>query len=312
VVTPKVSSGLTASESVDPTSTGCTLSANSVMFVSAGTCVIDVNQLGDTTFAAAPQVQLVTIITRQTQTLTGKAPTTGKLGGSYMLSPTASSGLAVNVTVDPASTGCTLTTDTVTFNAAGACIIDLNQPGNTQYLPAPELQLVTAIGEQAQTITATAPKTGLVGGSYTLSPTASSGLAVNVTVDPASTGCTLTTNTVTFNAAGACVIDLNQPGNGQFAPAPQRQLVTVITRNPQTITAKAPTTGLIGNSYTLTPTATSTLPVSITVDPTSIGCTLTGTTITFTATGNCVIDTNQPGNTQYLPAPQHQLDTLID
>ncbi len=43
--------------SLDPTSTGCALTGGTVSFTSAGTCVIDVNQAGDTNYTAALQAQ---------------------------------------------------------------------------------------------------------------------------------------------------------------------------------------------------------------------------------------------------------------
>jgi hypothetical protein len=59
----------------------------------------------------------------------------------------------------------------------------------------------------------------------TLSATASSGLPVVLSVDSSSgTGvCTVSGNTVTFSAAGTCVMDANQAGNATYAAAPPVQ-----------------------------------------------------------------------------------------
>jgi hypothetical protein len=43
--------------STDPSSSGCGLASGVVKFAGIGTCVIDANQAGNTTYAAAPQVQ---------------------------------------------------------------------------------------------------------------------------------------------------------------------------------------------------------------------------------------------------------------
>jgi len=61
-----------------------------------------------------------------------------------------------------------------------------------------------------------------------------------------------------------------------------------------------------GFPYTVTSTATSGLPVALTVDGGSTGCSLSGSTVTFTAAGKCVIDANQAGNATYNAAPQLQ------
>ena len=79
-----------------------------------------------------------------------------------------------------------------------------------------------------QTISFSAPQLGVVGGSYTPSATASSGLPVSFSVDVASTGCSLTGGVVYFDSVGICGIDANQAGDMLHAPAPQEQGVTTI------------------------------------------------------------------------------------
>src|SRR5262249_47744282 len=80
-----------------------------------------------------------------------------------------------------------------------------------------------------QLISFTAPTSGLVGGSDTLSATGGgSGNPVKFSVDSSSDPgvCSVSgTNgaTVTYAAAGSCVIDANQDGNGTYAAAPQVQ-----------------------------------------------------------------------------------------
>jgi Polysaccharide deacetylase len=46
------------------------------------------------------------------------------------------------------------------------------------------------------------------------------------------------------------------------------------------------------------------LPVTLTLDGSSTGCTLSGATVSFTAAGTCLIDANQAGNATYNAAPQ--------
>ncbi len=78
----------------------------------------------------------------------------------------------------------------------------------------------------------------------------------------------------------------------------------------QSISFTAPATGTVGGSATLTATGgASGNPVVFSVDPTSGAgvCTVSGTngtTVNYTAAGNCVIDANQAGNPDYAAAPQ--------
>lgn len=77
-----------------------------------------------------------------------------------------------------------------------------------------------------QSISFTAPSSGVVGGSATLSATGGgSGNPVVFSTDATSgTGvCSVTGTTVSYTAVGSCVIDANQAGNASFAAAPQVQ-----------------------------------------------------------------------------------------
>ena len=313
--TATASSGLTVAITLDGSSTGCVLTSGVVSFPHAGTCVIDFNQAGNGTYAAAAQKQQSITIGKasQTITITSTAPTSATVGGaSYTPTATASSGLAVAITLDSSSTGCTLASGVVSFTAAGTCVIDFNQAGNTDYTTAPQKQQSIPVGLQSQsiTITSTAPTGVVVGGSsYTPAATASSGLTVAITLDSTSTGCVLTSGVVSFPHAGTCVIDFNQAGNGTYAAAAQKQQSITIGKASQTITitSTAPTSATVGGaSYTPTATASSGLAVAITLDSSSTGCTLASGVVSFTAVGTCVIDFNQAGNSDYTTAAQKQ------
>jgi len=84
----------------------------------------------------------------------------------------------------------------------------------------------------------------------------------------------------------------------------------------QTITFTAPTTPVTygASAVTLSATATSGLTVAFTIDSssTSGACSVSGTTLTFTGVGNCVIDANQAGNGSYSAAPQVQQTVVIN
>jgi hypothetical protein len=84
------------------------------------------------------------------------------------------------------------------------------------------------IGLQAITFTSSPPAEVTVGGA-TYTPTATgggSGNPVTFTIDPSTTYSTCAINgsgVVSFAAGGTCVIDANQAGNADYAPAPEKQ-----------------------------------------------------------------------------------------
>ena len=252
----------------------------------------------------------------QTITFTSTPPANASVGGpTYTVVATGGgSGNPVVFSIDPAATAvCDLSGPaTVSFAAAGTCVIDANQAGNANYTPAQQAQRSFPVSLASQTISFTAPASGVVNGSMVLSPTASSGLSVTLTVDPATSppdACILSGHTVDYMHTGDCVIDANQAGNNAYAPALQVQQTITVGPTSQTVsfTTTAPASATLGGpTYTPAATASSTLPVTISLDATSTGCALNSGVVSFTAAGTCVIDANQTGNGDYQPAPQAQ------
>jgi len=121
--------------------------------------------------------------------------------------------------------------------------------------------------------------------------------------------CTVSGSSVSYTAAGSCVIDANQAGNSKYAAAPQVQRTIRVRKRPQSISFTPPPSGAPQSSANLWATGGgSGNPVVFSVDASSTpgACTVSGSTVTFTAVGRCVIDANQAGNSKYAAAPQVQ------
>jgi hypothetical protein len=241
-VTATATSGLAVTLTVDASAKSvCSLSGSSsgstVTLIGVGTCVIDVNQSGNGNFEPASQVQQSFSVGKGLQTIefTSSAPTKASVGGTpYTVTATATSGLPVTLTVESGSKSvCSLSGSTsgssVSFTASGTCVIDANQSGNSNYEAALQQKQSFLVAKTAQTIkfTSTAPEEALVGGSsYTVTATASSELAVTLTIASSSRFiCSLSGSSsgskVSFERAGTCTIDANQSGNSTYEAAPQ-------------------------------------------------------------------------------------------
>jgi hypothetical protein len=256
---------------------------------------------------AQSAVQTVTVLTPQT--IRFSAPSAGVVNGSDVLSPAASSGLPVALTVDSSTTNnaCSLSGNVVSYLHAGSCVIDADQAGGSGYLAAPQVQQTISVGPATQTISFSAPSSGTVGGSGGLTASASSGLTVSLTVDSATTNnaCSLSGNVVSYLHAGSCVIDADQAGNGDYQAETTVTLTISVGPANQTIsfTTTAPTSATVGGpTYKPAATASSGLPVTIALDSTSTGCTLSGGVVSFTAAGTCIVDATQAGNADYRAA----------
>lgn len=137
----------------------CTISGTTVAMVSPGVCTIAANQAGDANYtAAAQQTQSVTINkTAQTITFTSVAPATPRVTGTYMVTATGGqSGNAVVLSINAASASvCSLSGNTVTFDAAGVCTVNANQLGNATYADAAQAQQTMTVAAANSTVTIT-------------------------------------------------------------------------------------------------------------------------------------------------------------
>jgi len=318
-VTATATSGLPVTFSIDALAVSvCTIAGSTVSFIGVGTCIINADQAGDTSYNPAPQVQQSFAVAKGDQTIsfTSAAPSDAKVGGpTYTVTATASSGLPVTFTIDPsASAVCSIAGSTVSFLSVGTCVINANQAGDANWNAAPQAQQSFPVGKGDQTITftSTAPSDATVNGpTYTVTATSSSGLPVTFAIDASATAvCSIAGSTVSFLSSGTCVINANQAGDANYNPAPQVQQSFSVGKASQTIsfTSTAPVNAKVGGpTYTVTATATSGLTVAFTIDPSaSTVCTIAGSTVSFIGVGTCVINANQPGDASYAAAPQEQ------
>ncbi len=309
-------SGNPVTLSIDASSTsGCTIGSDGTVTFSApkGTCVVDANEPGDTTYAPALAQQSITVAgDAQAITFTSSKPVSPSVGAEYHVTATGgASANPVTFSIDPSSTsGCTIDgSGNVTFTGpAGSCVIDANEAGNGTYAAAPEAQQTVTVEKLAQAIdfTSTGPSGATVGDTYLVTATGGgSDLAVTFSIDASSTsGCTIDdTNTVTLGApAGTCVIDANEAGNGSYAAAPQVQQSLSYGGDVQTVsfTSTPPSDARVGGSgYRPTASASSGLGVAIALDASSTGCTLVSGVVDFVSVGTCVLDATQAGNTTF-------------
>ncbi|MBU6199439.1 MAG: hypothetical protein KGP08_07270, partial [Xanthomonadaceae bacterium] len=321
-VSATASSGLAVTFS--STTTGvCTVAGSTVTIVAAGTCTIAANQAGNANYNAAPTVSDNITINpaSQTITFTSTPPGSATVGGpTYTVTASGgASGNAVTFTIDGSSSGvCTIAGSTVSFTGSGTCLIDANQAGNANYAAAPQAQQSVAVGVASQTITFPNPGPLAYSPSGTFGLTATGGGSGNpVTYVSNTTGvCTVAGSTATIVSAGTCSITANQAGNTNYAAA--SPVTDAITINPagQTIafTSTPPASPAYGGSYAVNATGGgSGNPVTFSIDAASTAgaCSISGSNVSFTGTGTCIVDANQAGNANYTAAAQQQQSFAI-
>jgi hypothetical protein len=281
----------------------CTVSGPTVTLVSAGTCTLEADQAGDANFNAAAPVTRSFAVGKASQTITFPAIASfGWSGGSATLAATASSGLPVTYSVT--SGPCSVSGNTVTATAAGSCTIAADQAGNANFTAAAQASQTVTVTKADQTITFAALADKVLG-SAPFTVTATGGASTSAVTFSSSTAavCTVSGATVTLVSTGTCTIEADQAGDANYnAAAPVTRSFAVSTAA-QTITFPAIASfSWSGGSATLAATASSGLAVTYSVS--SGPCSISGSTLTATGAGSCVVAANQAGNATFGPAPQ--------
>lgn len=209
----------------------------------------------------------------------------------------ASSGLTVTYST---SNNCVGSGSSVHLTGVGSCAIQAQQVGDMNYNSAAAITRTFSITKANQAITFVQPiSPAMYGTTFSITPTASSGLAVSVA---ASGSCTVLSGTVTITSStGICTLTASQAGNVDYnAATPVVRDVTAIKAN-QTITFNPLADKTIGEPpFAITGTATSGLAVTFTAGG---ACAVLGNTVTLSAAGSCTLTAHQLGDMNYNAAP---------
>ncbi|GAB2935181.1 hypothetical protein GCM10027047_34560 [Rhodococcus aerolatus] len=271
------------------------------------------------------------VVSQQTVSFTSTPGAPAAYGDPYAVTASATSGLPVALTVDPSATGvCALdqTSRTVSFLAAGTCVLDADQAGSALFLPAARVQqsFVVADGtppvQQVITFTSTPPEQPRPGTIYTVSAVGGgSGNPVVFGVDDEGFGSCgqqqLPNDQVAIFAGGPCRIVATQAaGRGYLAASATQEFFIAAT--PQSIGFRStpPTALAVGQTYTAVVAVDSRRLATFGTGPGSSGCSVvrtppsgagnatTSATVTATGPGTCVVTAQEPTDDYYYsPSP---------
>jgi hypothetical protein len=246
----------------------------------------------------------------------GALPNASLSASPLTLSATASSGLAVGFSSTTTSI-CTVSGVTLTLLQTGTCSITASQAGDTDWNAASDVVQSFTVTPADLVLSTGGVSGNQVGASYSQSNTASGGIAPytyaldagafvpGTSLDP-NTG--LVSGTPTVAGTFSYLVRVTD-SQGTPVTAIGSITTTTVAKGDQTasFTSTAPSGATVGGSaYAVTATATSGLGVVFSLDGASTGCALSGNSVTFTSTGTCQINANQPGDTNWNAAPQVQ------
>jgi hypothetical protein len=228
----QASSGLPLEISVNPTPpNACSISGFRVTFSALGTCEVNLDQPGDSTYAAAPRVTVLVTIDQMMTTISGvKYKAMSILDPPFQASLTTSSGVPVEfavVTVPGVSPRCSVTpSGLITPIAVGDCSLLVRAAAAPGYTASSVAYSVRVSKATQASLSISAPSSVVAGGSGTISVTGGSG--TGATTITATGDCTVSGNTVTANSSGSsCTVTATKAGDDQYEAASTSQTVRI-------------------------------------------------------------------------------------
>jgi alpha-tubulin suppressor-like RCC1 family protein len=200
----------------------CAAVGDSLEILTAGSCTVRADQVGDSLWQAAAQVSQTLAVAKAPQSITPTAVTGSLTFGNapFAVTATATSGLAVVFTSETREV-CTVAGTIVTLVGGGGCSLLLNQGGDANRDVAPPENLYFDVLPADQSITAPSlADRASDAAPQRLVSTATSGLPVTIA---SVTGdiCDLSGDTLKVYAAGSCSLTFDQEGNLSWNAAAQ-------------------------------------------------------------------------------------------
>jgi hypothetical protein len=304
-----------------------------VSIARARECVVAVRQPGNTLYLPVEMAVKVPV-KKASQSISWDLPATGIYSQTFTVAATVSSGLPVRLTTVPdagdTAPNCTILGGLVTVTGPQGknCVLKATVEPNENYadLKPDDLTRSVVIGAAAQAIVVDIAPPALVSfgtPDFLVRARATSGLPVSFasetpTVCSVSASGAPSTTLVAVLNTGTCRIKASQDGkqNGAQIFNPAEEMITFqVDKGPQTITLPVlPNVNYnpANLSFTVTPTATSGLPVMLVSDTPAVCRVASATvtsgphTVTIEGVGTCTLVAAQSGDTRYRPAPAVQ------
>jgi hypothetical protein len=288
----------------------CTISGTVVTRSEPGTCVVRAMVMPDSQYS--PDVVIEEFIfTKKQQYLTLEnswildEANYATRSTTYDISTMISSSEDLTVDISTTSSSCSISSGVLTVLTAGLCTIKFSQSGNSTVQTIVEELYSFTIGKAQQSAVSLSATSTTFGVPLSLSATGGdgNGSLSFVAADGAAMGCRITNGSLLSDTAGTCLVEVIKDGDANYVQKNSNLEIVTIDKASHTLSfsfASLPTKG-VGNapfsvasfgqlSSGLTPTFVSGSP--------SI-CTVSGTTLTIIAAGQCIVDADFSENESY-------------
>ncbi|MBS2021521.1 MAG: cadherin-like domain-containing protein [Deltaproteobacteria bacterium] len=290
--------GLPVSIEVSGDVSSVALSGKTVTPLAPGVVVFTARQDGDgNTFAASPFSRQLFINKKQATLTFAEIPDKTFGDAPFALSASADSGLGVTFSQTSGAAAGTLSNGTFTITGSGSVAIRATSPGNAFWYSPDSVERSFTVNKQTQTVTFAQPAAHVYGDTFPISASATSGLAVTFSTDTPGI-VQLGTGTATMIGVGTASITATQAGTLGYAADSVTRTFAVSKRD-QAISFAAIPDHTFGDSFPVSATADSALPVTLAVTSVPANATLSNGTLTITGTGTVSVTATQAGDSNW-------------
>ena len=282
------------------------IAGGDLVVTGAGVIVVEADQAGTANYTAAPPVRQTLTVAPAAQTIAFALPPGPVTYGAAPIPLSATGGGSGNpVTFTVVSGPGAITGGTLAVTGAGVIVVEADQAGAANYTAAAPVRQSLTVTPTAQAIAFTLPTSPTTYGVAPIPLSATGGGSGNpVTFTVVSGPGTIAGGALVVTGAGVIVVEADQAGTADYAPAlPVRQTLTVAPAG-QTIAFALPPGPVTYGSPPLTLTATgggSGNPIVYTI--VSGPGVISGGALAVTGAGAIVVEADQAGTTGYAPAP---------
>ena len=289
----------------------CTISVTTLTPTAATSCVIKVSRASSTNYNAATSADTTVTIAKGTQNSVSITSTaTIPYAGSRSVGVAGGSGTG-SFTITTATAGCSISgsTLTTTLEAGSTCVLTVVRAGDANWndsAPVDQNVIITKINQAslmapAGTMLTYANSTGL--DLTTLTFTGGSGTGA-MTYATATGGCSITASVLTSsNSVGtSCSVTATKAADTNYNSGSVSFTISITQANQGTITVTSANTGTWGTNMTLTSTGGAAGSAATWQKVSGSICSISGTTLSSTGAGSCVVKVNFSATSNYMAA----------
>ena len=293
----------------------CSLSGATLSATAAGTCIVNATVAAAGGYAAATSDNLGVNVSRVDRTLNLSASPSAIIFGAGAVALSAIPGVGDGaISYALVSGPCTLSGSTLTPTGAGTCIVNASVAQTQNYNAATSSNVPVVVNAATRTLSLSASPSPMTfgAGAATLSAIPSAGAGV-VTYALVSGPCTLSGSSLTSTGAGTCIVNASIVADGGYGAATSSNVPVVVNAATRTLSLSASPSPMTFGAGAATLSAIPSAGAGVVTYALVSGpCTLSGSSLTSTGAGTCIVNASIVADGGYGAATSSNSSVVVD